>query len=633
MSVKASAFGRAWAKKKYGNEFKQVFVDGVVVKAIECQVKKSKLVHKLVVEYNQKEFRLSSAHVKTFQEVSQNAQFPQVENEDIEEGEKVDVGDEGIEVSEPVELLREVEWKDWTSTISIDYRDGPKSRPRLHIPNIETNSPTPFSLFLSFFPFIYFRDTVLPAWDKNGFETQTQWTSISVGEALLWLGYIFSMGFFIVSDRADYWSKAGNQLFPPLDFGRMGISRRRFDALTSAFLLTSAFHSVDMFFPVRNWLQSWNENMKQIFTPGWTSCLDESMSVWANRKTCPGWMYVSRKPHPQGNEYHTLADSETKIIYQFELVEGGDRSPSLGEQRYSNLGKTTALLLRMTEDGGLWGSGKCIFMDSAFAVLDGIVALRKHGVFAFAIVKKRRYWPKNIPGEELLEKTISLPLGGTVARVGKLDGENIVICGLRDNCFAILAVSSFGTLLPGSEVLYRKTDHGVVSFKRPVLYEQFYFARHAVDDNNNLRQGWRGIEEIWETKIWLQRVFSFTVGLTEVNAYLAHRHFVCPNSSISLQQFRRSLARDLINNPFLISEQQIPQTPTTRAKTSFSHVIQSIPQYSSWDGKSWKKKLKSQFPQRQCLACRRYTSFYCICSPARSICKKCFGPHVSSSVP
>jgi hypothetical protein len=36
----------------------------------------------------------------------------------------------------------------------------------------------------------------------------------------------------------------------------------------------------------------------------WISCLDESTSTWANKYTCPGYMFVPRKPWPFGTEYH-----------------------------------------------------------------------------------------------------------------------------------------------------------------------------------------------------------------------------------------------------------------------------------------------------------------------------------------
>ena len=37
-------------------------------------------------------------------------------------------------------------------------------------------------------------------------------------------------------------------------------------------------------------------------------------------------------------------------------------------------------------------------LDSGFCVLQALIELRKKGVFAAAVVKKRCYWPKHVPG-------------------------------------------------------------------------------------------------------------------------------------------------------------------------------------------------------------------------------------------
>ena len=44
-------------------------------------------------------------------------------------------------------------------------------------------------------------------------------------------------------------------------------------------------------------IDHFNSQTQPAFSPGWVSCLVESMSVWSNRWTCPGWMFVPRKPH------------------------------------------------------------------------------------------------------------------------------------------------------------------------------------------------------------------------------------------------------------------------------------------------------------------------------------------------
>ena len=67
--------------------------------------------------------------------------------------------------------------------------------------------------------------------------------------------------------------------------------------------------------------------------------------------TCPGWMFVPRKPHPTGNEYHSICCGVSGIMY--------------------------------------------------FCVLLALVKLASFGVYLSAVVKMRRYWPTYIDGSNI----------------------------------------------------------------------------------------------------------------------------------------------------------------------------------------------------------------------------------------
>ena len=54
------------------------------------------------------------------------------------------------------------------------------------------------------------------------------------------------------------------------------------------------------------------------------------------------------------------------------------------------------LLLHMTKS--YFPTGRYIVLDYVFCVCKGLIKLRKKGVFACAIIKKRRYWPSMVPG-------------------------------------------------------------------------------------------------------------------------------------------------------------------------------------------------------------------------------------------
>ena len=95
------------------------------------------------------------------------------------------------------------------------------------------------------------------------------------------------------------------------------------------------------------------------------------MMIWLNKFTAPGWMVVPCKPHPFGNEWHTICCALCGILFWMELVEGKDQPSALGDMSYSEHGSTVGLMVHMTET--LWGTGAVVEMDSGFCVLKAIV--------------------------------------------------------------------------------------------------------------------------------------------------------------------------------------------------------------------------------------------------------------------
>ena len=162
------------------------------------------------------------------------------------------------------------------------------------------------------------------------------------GEFLHWIGLWFLMATINGPDHRDFWSLREVDCFVggPMRLHTF-MSRKRFEAILKALAITArqppAFR--DRFWVVREVLEAWNSNMMEQFTPSWVSCLDESMSTWTNKYSCPGWMFVPRKPWPFGNEYHTVSCSLSGILWQMELVEGKD-SPSEIIPKFNNQGKT-----------------------------------------------------------------------------------------------------------------------------------------------------------------------------------------------------------------------------------------------------------------------------------------------------
>ena len=95
---------------------------------------------------------------------------------------------------------------------------------------------------------------------------------------------------------------------------------------------------------------------------------------------------MPRKPHPMGNEYHTVACGVFGPLWAMEILEGRDRPPELGNSKYHEHGKTGSLLLRLS--AAIFRTGKVIILDSGFCVSQAIITLMKFGACSSALMKK-----------------------------------------------------------------------------------------------------------------------------------------------------------------------------------------------------------------------------------------------------
>ena len=95
----------------------------------------------------------------------------------------------------------------------------------------------------------------------------------------------------------------------------------------------------------------------------------------------------------------------------------------------TNLEKLLACFLHLTNS--LCSTGKVVILDSGFCVLQGILELRKKGVYVGALIKKRRYWPRHMPGDSIDAHFKEKEVGDTDALNGTMDGVDYNIFGMK----------------------------------------------------------------------------------------------------------------------------------------------------------------------------------------------------------
>jgi hypothetical protein len=233
------------------------------------------------------------------------------------------------------------------------------------------------------------------------------------------------------------------------------------------------------------------------------------MSPWTNPYTCPGWVFCPCKPHPEGNEYHTICCGVTGILFDLELREGKDCPSELPPAEFSEEGIMAGLLLCLTKT--IHHTACYVVLDSGFCVLLALHALKKKGVYAGALIKKRCYWPSLVAGDAIDGHFDDKEVGAVAAVEGNHDGICYNIWAMKDAGYVtkIMGTAS-GLFYPEDRMHTRRLEGGnAASFRYTEPYYLHFKYRHLIDDHNAKRHAVLVIETSLVTTRWAMRVFQY----------------------------------------------------------------------------------------------------------------------------
>ena len=136
---------------------------------------------------------------------------------------------------------------------------------------------------------------------------------------------------------------------------------------------------------------------------------------------------------------------------------------------------------------------------------------------------------------------------------------------------------------------------------------------------------------------WPVRVFTFLLAVTEVNMFLACRYFLWKNEKgKTLLQFRKMLAKALIFNTYLVSEEEKEKAAQLlhNKRRKVNHTLETAPQHArKFDRTEWVCDNKWPFQQYRCSThCGKQTRTYCSCDVGVWLCKDCHLKHVIERV-
>ena len=195
---------------------------------------------------------------------------------------------------------------------------------RLHI-WLKFSEITELSLFRMALPEQWVRGVLIPATDE-----EILGDNITLQELYVFLGCHFFMACFEgIYYRRFCWFPKTVSIRERSPFRlQKYMDLQRFISNISAVRFTNKpFPSfLDRFHDVQQIINNFNEHYLENYIPSWISCLGESVKYFLD-KFCPGFMSVTRKRHPLGNDYHIITDVDegNPVMYWIKIQEGKDR--------------------------------------------------------------------------------------------------------------------------------------------------------------------------------------------------------------------------------------------------------------------------------------------------------------------
>ena len=95
-------------------------------------------------------------------------------------------------------------------------------------------------------------------------------------------------------------------------------------------------------------------------------------------------------------------------------------------------------------------------------MLKALVELKKKGVFAHALIKKHRYWPRHVPGDDIIMHFTNEEVGKADAIKGVLDNVPFYLFAMKEPVYVMQIMSTYGTMGNlGEEKTWHFTINGV----------------------------------------------------------------------------------------------------------------------------------------------------------------------------
>ena len=130
----------------------------------------------------------------------------------------------------------------------------------------------------------------------------------------------------------------------------------------------------------------------------WINVIYEIMTELFNKYSLQ-FMCVGHNSNSLGGKKQNIWCGLTSILWRSYIVEGKEKPKKCGPKWLLKFGKAVGLILRMCRY--IFGYGKALMFNNGFCVVKVLFHFGARGVYSSLIINNRRYFPKNVPVEEV----------------------------------------------------------------------------------------------------------------------------------------------------------------------------------------------------------------------------------------
>jgi hypothetical protein len=212
-----------------------------------------------------------------------------------------------------------------------------------------------------------------------------------------------------------------------------------------------------------------------------------------------------------------------------------------------------------------------------------------------------------------------------------MEGKSFKVHCHKEDGYVQKIMSTHGPTVETEKEAWRQDkDHQWGKFQLTELSANHNNFKHWVDDVNNQRHAPIDLEDIWATKWWPHRQFTFIYSVAEVNS---NNSIARANNTPAMHQvvFRNLLSEQMMFNKLTdsggVRTSPIRAMKRSRLSMDEGHELETKSHMTaSWDRtkKQWKKLLQKYLKQK-CATCPREN---CTCDKGVPMCNTCYAKHL-----